>query len=229
MNFLLTLVEQRRITRLIITLAPRHGKSELISKYFPAYYLCKNPTHRVILASYEAEFAAEWGRKVRDIVEVDGKRLFGISLRQDSKAADHWMIANHGGGMQTCGVGGALTGKGSDVLLIDDPFKNAEEANSELIRTKKFDWFTTAAYTRLEPNGVIILVNTRWHELDIAGRLMLQMKEGGEQWTLLHLPALSDGPEVRARLTLPGDEAARQAVIEGMKFNSLDDYLWFAA
>lgn len=182
----------------------------------------------MILASYEAEFAAEWGRKVRDIVEEDGKRLFGINLRQDSKAADHWMIASHGGGMQTCGVGGALTGKGADILLIDDPFKNAEEANSELIRTKKFDWFTTAAYTRLEPNGAIILVNTRWHELDIAGRLMVQMAEGGEQWTLLHLPALSDGPEVWAKLTLPDDEATRQAVSEGMQFHSLDDYFRFA-
>jgi len=175
----------------------------------------------VILASYEAEFASEWGRKVRDIIDDDGKRLFGISLRQ---AADHWMIAKHGGGMQTCGVGGALTGKGADVLLIDDPFKNAEEANSELIRTKKFEWFTTAAYTRLEPNGAIILVNTRWHELDIAGRLMMQMAEGGEQWTVLHLPALSESSEVWAKLTIPLDEAERQGISEGLHFPSLDAY-----
>lgn len=208
----------------MITLAPRHGKSELISKYFPAYYLCKHPTERVILASYEAEFASEWGRKVRDIIDDDGKRLFGISLRQDSKAADHWTIKEHNGGMQTCGVGGALTGKGSDILIIDDPFKNAEEANSELIREKKFEWFTTAAYTRLEPNGAIILVNTRWHEADISGRLLQAMAEGGEQWTLLHLPALHDGPDVWAKLTLPSDEAARQAISEGDRFPSLDAY-----
>lgn len=182
----------------------------------------------MILASYEADFAAEWGRKVRDLIEESGKYYFGIELRQDSKAADHWSINGHTGSMQTCGVGGALTGKGADVLLIDDPFKNSEEAASETIRAKKMDWFRTAAYTRLEPDGAIIMVATRWHEEDITGVVLEEMKEeGGDQWTYLHLPTLHEGSEVWAELTLSGEHAARIGALEGMTFNQLGEFLWF--
>jgi len=179
----------------------------------------------VILASYEHEFAAEWGRKSRDILERVGERLFGVKIRQDSKAADRWEVDNYGGGMQTCGVGGALTGKGSDWLIIDDAFKNSEEANSELIREKKWDWFRTAAYTRLEPNGVIVIVATRWHEMDITGRILDEMKNGGEQWALLHLPSLSDSKKVKAQITIPAAAANQLKIQQGMSFASLASYL----
>lgn len=200
-----------------------------MSKYLPAYILGKYPDQRVILASYEHDFAAGWGRKARDILENCGERLFGVKIRQDSKAADQWEVDKHGGGMQTCGVGGALTGKGCDWLLIDDPFKNAEEANSELIREKKWDWFRTAAYTRLEPNAVIIVIATRWHEADITGRILDEMKDGGEQWALLHLPVLSDSKQVRAKITIPGDVAAHFGIQNGMSFDSLTSYLKHAS
>src|SRR5574343_450989 len=117
LNSLLVMVELRVIKRLLITLAPRMGKSELISKYLPPYWLGKHPDERLILASYEHEFASEWGRKARDILEANGERLFGLKIRQDSKAADRWEIDKHGGGMQTCGVGGALTGKGANCVV----------------------------------------------------------------------------------------------------------------
>lgn len=176
---------------------PRHGKSELVSKYFPAWYLMHNPDKRVILASYEADFASQWGRKVRQLVtelsEPRFKVAFGesIEVRGDSKAADRWEITGHQGGMQTAGVGGPITGKGADVLIIDDPVKNAEEANSDVHREKAWDWYVSTAYTRLEPGGSVILVMTRWHEDDLAGRILKQSIESGEKWHIINLPAIA--------------------------------------
>lgn len=110
-------------------------------------------------------------------------------------------------------------------MVIDDPFKNMEEANSETIRSKKMDWFRTAAYTRLEPNGAIIMVATRWHEADITGVVLEEMKEDGDQWTYLHLPTLHEGKEVWAELTIPGEHAERIKAQEGMTFGELDSFL----
>jgi hypothetical protein len=216
---------RRWIDRLLITLGPRFGKSEFISKYFPAYAIGTNNDERVILASYEADFAAEWGRKVRELLEEDGEKYFDTKIRDDTRAADHWQVVGGIGGMQTCGVGGPLTGKGASILLIDDAFKNAEEANSETIRQKKWDWFATAAYTRLEPNGVIGMVGTRWHEADISGRILTNMKEGGEPWTYLHLPSLSDSNEVWAELTIPKAHAERLKIVDGQTFDALAMFL----
>lgn len=170
---------------------PRHGKSEFTSKYYPSWFIGRWPRKRVILASYGAQFAAQWGRRVRDILDDCGQRLFDISIRRDSKAADAWEIADHGGGMQTCGVGGPLTGKGADLLIIDDPVKNAAEANSETYRQSTWEWYTSTAYTRLEPGGAVILIQTRWHEDDLAGRILAQSKETGEPWVVLNLPAIA--------------------------------------
>ena len=190
-------VAEGRTTRLLITMPPRHGKSEFASKWFPAWYLGTHPDRRIILASYGAQFAAQWGRKVRDILVEHGPRLFDATIRRDTKAADAWEIAGHGGGMQTCGVGGPLTGKGADVLIIDDPVKNAAEANSETYRESTWDWYTSTAYTRLEPKGAVILIQTRWHEDDLAGRVLAQAKETGEPWTILNLPAIAgDGDQL---------------------------------
>lgn len=170
---------------------PRHGKSEFASKYFPAWFLGRFPDKKIILASYEADFAAQWGRKVRDLLEQYGSRFFGISVRRDSKAADRWELAASDGGMQTAGVGGAITGKGADLLIIDDPVKNAEQANSEVYREKTWEWYTSTAYTRLEPGGAVILIQTRWHEDDLAGRILEQARKTGEPWATVNLPALA--------------------------------------
>ena len=114
---------------------PRHGKSELISKYFPAWYIGTHPDERIILSSYEADFASTWGRQARDILTRHSND-FNIKLNENSAASNRWNIADHNGGMMTAGVGGAITGKGADILIIDDPVKNAEEANSETYRNK---------------------------------------------------------------------------------------------
>lgn len=181
------------IKRLKISMPPRHGKSELASKYFPAWWLGNRPDDRVILCSYEADFAASWGRKVRDILEEIGDRVFRVTVRRDSSAADRWDIDDHLGGMNTAGVCGPITGKGAHLLIIDDPVKDAEQANSETYRERAWDWYRSTAYSRLEPDGSIILIQTRWHEEDLAGRVAKHAKETGERWESLDLPALSLG------------------------------------
>lgn len=182
----------RGIDRLIVTMPPRHGKSFTISHYFPLWYIGTHPDHRVMLASYESELAASWGRKVRDSLTEWGDRLFGITVSEASSAADRWDVADHDGGMVCVGVGGPLTGRGADVLIIDDYIKNAEEARSQLIREKHWDWWSGTAATRLEPGGIAIILATRWHQDDLIGRVL--ENEPGE-WEVLALPAIATHDE----------------------------------
>lgn len=178
-----------QITRQATFMPPRHGKSEFRSKYFPAWYLGTFPDRRVILAAYNDSFAAEWGMKVRDLLKDVGEEFFGIKIRQDRSASDNWGIVGHEGGMQTVGVGGGLTGRGADLLLIDDPIKKPEEAQSETFRDKQWDWYVSAADSRLEPDGVMCLTMTPWHAKDLGG--MILEREAG-LWDVLRLPAIPD-------------------------------------
>jgi predicted phage terminase large subunit-like protein len=181
------------LKRLMVFLPPRHGKSMLVSHYFPAWFLGMFPNKRVILTAYEADFAATWGRRARDILNEYGKSVFGVEVNNKSSAANRWDIKNHNGGMVTAGVGGPITGRGADILIIDDPVKNAEEANSQTYRNRTWDWYQSTAYTRLEPNGSIILIMTRWQEDDLAGRILHQIKQyKGEQWEIINLPAIAE-------------------------------------
>lgn len=182
------------ISRLMVLLPPRHGKSEFLSKYFPAWYLGMNPDKRIILTSYEADFAAQWGRRTRDLLEEHGPRLFPepVKLNPDSSSASRWDIAGHSGGMMTAGIRGPVTGKGMDIGILDDPVKNAEDAASKTLQDHNWEWYQSTFYTRLEPDGAIILIQTRWNENDLAGKLLAEMKTGGEQWAVLSLPALAE-------------------------------------
>ena len=201
LNDYLVRLERREITRLIINMPPRHSKSMTISQYFSSWYIGRNPDHRVILASYEADFATTWGRKARDILEEHGDTLFGIKVSPKSSAANRWDIADHTGGMITVGVGGAVTGRGADVALIDDPIKNSEEARSDVIRERSWDWWQGTMRTRFEPNSVAVIVMTRWHADDLVGRLLTKQQEQGEdQWTVLNLPAIAEQDEPPYRL-----------------------------
>jgi predicted phage terminase large subunit-like protein len=190
-----------RIKRLIVTLPPRHGKSEFISKYFPAWYLGRFPDRRVILSSYEADFAASWGRKVRDIIEEFGLQVFGIKINPNSSAGNRWDLFAHLGGMNTAGVGGAITGKGAHLFIIDDPVKNAQDAFSPTLRESNWDWFRSTAYTRLEPGGSMVIMLTRWHEDDLVGRILGEMKVGGEKWELINIPAIAEHNDILNRNT----------------------------
>ena len=199
LNLKLTQVAAGTISRLLICMPPRHGKSEFASKYFPAWYLGTFPDRRIILASYESDFAAQWGRKVRDLLTEYGEAFFGVGVRTDSSAADRWDLEGHEGGMSTAGVGGPLTGKGAHLLIIDDPVKNAEEAVSPTMQAKAWDWYVSTAYTRLEPGAAVILIQTRWHAEDLAGKVLASAKRTGEAWDVLNLPALAEDDDPLGR------------------------------
>lgn len=194
----LSAVESGKIKRLLVTMPPRHGKSELCAVRFPCWYLGRNPDKRVVLASYAADLAQRFSRQARAVVQTDRfARLFpDVTLAQDSRSTEAWDIHGRRGGMKAVGVGGPLTGHGANLLIIDDPIKNREEANSSVVREAVWGWYTSTAYTRLEDNGAIVVVMTRWHEDDLMARLIAAQAEvGGDQWTLLHMPALSDAGE----------------------------------
>ncbi len=182
------------IPRLIVTMPPRHGKSELISRYTPAWYLGRWPHRQIILASYEHTFASSWGRKARDVYAAVAAEVWGAdrAVSPTTSRMDLWETTN-GGIMVAAGVGGGLTGKGANLLIIDDPVKNAEQAASEVIQQKHWDWWISTARTRLQKNAGVILVMTRWHEWDLAGQLLHHAEhESGEPWRVLNLPALAE-------------------------------------
>jgi predicted phage terminase large subunit-like protein len=181
-------VERGEIDRLMIFMPPRHGKSELASKRFPAWCLGRKPSRQIIAASYNSDLANDFGRNVRNIVaEPEFAQVFpSVSLAPDSQAANR-MNTNHGGAYVAAGVGTAVTGRGAHIALIDDPFKDREEADSERRREVVWDWYRSTLYTRLMPGGAIVLIQTRWHEDDLAGRIL---EQEADQWTVLDLPAI---------------------------------------
>ena len=188
------------IDGLIVTMPPQHGKSALCSCYLPAWYLGTYPDRRVILAGYEADFAAGWGRKARNLLEEHG-RVFGVAVSKRSSATHRWDIEGHDGGMTTSGVGGPITGRGAHLLVIDDPIKNDEEARSSTQRQKQWDWWQSTASTRLRPGGLTVLIQTRWHRDDLAGRIL---REGNpNRWRLVKLPALAEADDPLGRA--PGE------------------------
>ena len=187
---------------LVVSMPPQHGKSELISKYLPAWYLGTCPDHRVILTGYEADFAAQWGRKARDLLEQWG-HVFGVKVSRRSSAIHRWDLEGHQGGMTTAGVGGPITGRGAHLLIVDDPIKNDEEARSPSHRQKQWDWWQSTASTRLRPGGLFVVVQTRWHRDDLAGRVLREAKTNGQRWREIKLPALAEYDDPLGRV--PGD------------------------
>lgn len=164
---------------------PRHSKSETVTVRYIAWRMIRDPKMNVILGSYNQRLANRFSRKVR--------RLVGdhIALSKERKAADEWETQD-GGSLCSVGVGAGVTGFGANLIVIDDPVKNRSEAESKAHRENTWDWFNDDIYTRLEPNAAIILIQTRWHEDDLAGRLLNDMKNGGEQWEVVSLPAIAE-------------------------------------
>jgi predicted phage terminase large subunit-like protein len=187
-------VERGEIRRLMIFMPPRHGKSLLASQIFPAYYLGRHPDRQIICASYGQELADDFGRKVRNIVSDPIHRAIFPEFRlADDSASMRRFGTTAGGSYFAVGRDGAITGRGADIFLIDDPLKNFEEARSELIREGLHQWYSTVARTRLQPGGGIVLISTRWHEDDLAGRLLREAS--GEDWHVLSLPAIAEVDE----------------------------------
>jgi len=187
-------VERGVCKRLMIFIPPQRGKSELASIRFTAWVIGKHPELNIIETSYAAELAVGFGRKTRNLIDSEEYQdIFpGLRLAEDSQAAGRWNTTADGG-LTAAGVGGGITGKRGNIIIIDDPFKDREEADSKTIRDKVDDWYRSVVYTRQAPNGAIILIMTRWHEDDLAGRLIKRMKEpGGEQWRIVQFPEICE-------------------------------------
>lgn len=176
--------------RLMILTAPRHGKSELASRRFPAFYLGHFPDHQFISFASTSDFAADFGRDVRDIIDsIEYRALFQTRLAEDSQARGKWHTED-GGIYYAVGVGGSVLGKGAHVALIDDPFASMADAKSETSRKTVIDWYRGTVYNRLMPGGKIILINHRMHEEDLSGYLLAQEALGGDRWEIVNLPAI---------------------------------------
>lgn len=187
---LLERVERGEVKRAIIEAPPRHGKSEITSRRFPAWCMGRNPTREIISTAYGEELAVdEYGRKVRNIMR--DPRFWSIfpdvTLADDSQAAGRWNT-NKGGGYIARGVGSGITGRGANIILVDDPFKGREEADSQRERARVWSWYDSELKTRLAPGGSIVIINTRWHEEDLTG--MVLKHHADEGWVELKLPAI---------------------------------------
>ena len=181
--------------RLIINMPPRHTKSEFASYLLPAWFLGKYPHKKVIQTSHTAELAVGFGRKVRNLVDMEVYTdIFpGVALQSDSKAAGRWATSK-GGDYFAIGVGGAVTGKGADLLIIDDPHSEQEAALAETspdIYDKTYEWYTSGPRQRLQPGGAIVVVMTRWSLRDLTGQVLkAEAQRGGEGWEVIEFPAI---------------------------------------
>jgi len=181
--------------RLIICMPPRHGKSMAVTETFPSYYLGRFPDKRVMEVSYNDTFAQKFGRKNREKIEEFGARLWDIGLSQINHSASNWDLDRRRGGMISVGFGGAATGEGADLLIIDDPVKNRQEADSKTMRDRIWDEYTATFSTRTHPGAAVIVIMTRWHEDDLVGRLLNPEYCDVEDWTILRLPAIAEDAE----------------------------------
>jgi len=186
--------------RLMILVPPRHGKSELASIRFPAWHLGHYPQHEIINVGYNLDLPMKFSRKVR---EISRDPLYtaifpDTQLDPDSQSVEAWNTTK-GGGFTAAGVGGGITGKGAHILIVDDPIKNQEEADSVLVRDKLWDWYQSTAYTRLAPGGGVLCIETWWNDDDLAGRLQVAMRKDPEadQFEIVRYPALSEAWEYR--------------------------------
>ena len=183
-----------KLKRLIINMPPRHTKSEFASYLLPAWFLGRYPEKKVIQTAHTAELAVGFGRKVRNLVgDEDYQKVFpGVSLRQDSKAAGRWNT-NSEGEYFAIGVGGAVTGKGADLLVVDDPHSEQEARSPDpSVYDPVYEWYTSGPRQRLQPGGSIVIVMTRWHQRDLAGQILKasQQRYGSDEWEVIQLPAI---------------------------------------
>lgn len=199
-------LERGEIKRLIIEAPPRHGKSQISSIHFPAWYLGRHPDKQVILATHNSEYAVTVGRQVRNLVQSEeALRVFpSCTLAEDSKAANRWNTSV-GGSFIAAGIGTSIMGRGSDITVVDDFFKSIEEADSKVMRDRLWSWYQTVLYTRLMPDAKIVVLATRWSFDDLIGRLIDAQDQGEsrDKWEVVSLPALAEEGDPLGRA--PGD------------------------
>jgi len=201
-------VRAKQSPRLMLFAPPRHGKSEIVSRRFPAYALGRYPDMSFIATSYASDLSNRNNRDVQRIIDEDtyrdifpntnlnGKNVRTVSQSTFLRNSDIFEIVDHKGVYRSAGVGGGITGMGGDVLIVDDPIKDFEQAESQVYRDKVFDWFKSTLYTRASSGGGILIILTRWHHDDLAGRLIENAKEiEGEKWKIVSLPAIAETQE----------------------------------
>ena len=192
------------LKRLIVNMPPRHTKSEFASYLLPAYIMGKKPQTKIIQATHTGELAVRFGRKVRNLMDLDRyKEVFSdVALKADSKAAGRW-DTDKGGEYFAVGVGGAMTGRGADMLIIDDPHSE-QDAQSALALDNAWEWYTSGPRTRLQPGGAIVIVMTRWGTKDLTARLLkAQSTNNADQWEVIEFPAVFDEGEENERALWP--------------------------
>lgn len=188
-------IEKGEIDRLAVFMPPRHGKSMTISESFPSYYIGKNPSRKVIEVSYGTSLAKKFGRKNRQKLEEYGEELFNIRVSKENSSVTNWGIEKktkegwkkQEGQMLSAGIMSGITGEGATLIIIDDPIKNQQEADSTTYRERIYEEWQSTLSTRLEHGGAVILILTRWHEDDLASRLLKE-----EEWTIINLPAIAE-------------------------------------
>ena len=204
-------VRDGKSPRLMISMPPRSGKSELVSRKFPAYAFGVDPDLQIIATSYGADMAQRFNRDVQRVIDNDlyhavfpETSLNKANVRSTSKGAyirtsDLFEIVGHTGSYRSCGVGGGITGMGADILIIDDPVKDRKSANSATVRQSIYEWYTSTAYTRLSPGGGVIVMCTRWHVDDLLGLLLKEEQNGGDKWHVINYPAIAEHDEPHRR------------------------------
>lgn len=198
--------------RLMLLMPPRHGKSELASKMFPPWHLGRHPDHEIIACSYNISLAMGFSKKIKQIIDDPSyETVFETRLDPNNRSTEEWTVHGDTGGYVAAGVGGGITGKGAHVLIIDDPIKNAEEADSAITRDSIWDWYGSTAYTRLAPGAGVLIIQTWWHDDDLAGRVQQAMQAGKDDddvdhFEIIKYPAIAEAAEF---LNLETDEIVR--------------------
>jgi predicted phage terminase large subunit-like protein len=192
-DLLMQLAEGRQ-DRVCVNIPPRHGKSQLVSIYFPAWFIGRHPNKKVLMVSHTTDLAVDFGRKVRNLIDTDTyRKIFPtVTLAADSKSAGRWNT-NVGGEYFACGVGSALAGRGADLLLVDDPHNEQDIINGNFdVFDKAYEWFTYGARTRLMPGGRVAIIQTRWHLDDLTGRVLkdMSLNEAADQYEVVEFPAI---------------------------------------
>lgn len=193
---------KKGIGRLMLFMPPRYWKSQTSSRKFPSWLMGGMPDLKTILTSYGADLATKHSKEVRDLIMDDRySTVFGemasndepVVLDPDSRSSAAWELAGHMGGMMATGVGGAITGFGANLFIVDDPHKSREDAASQTRRDAIYEWYQSTAYTRLESNAAVIIIMTRWHQHDLAGKLLMAMANdpGADQWDVVFMPAIA--------------------------------------
>jgi len=193
---MLMAIERGDKDRICVNIPPRHGKSQLVSIYFPAWFLGRNPNKKVMMVSHTTDLAVDFGRKVRNLISTDEYRSIfpTVSLAADSKSAGRWNTSM-GGEYYACGIGSSIAGRGADLLLVDDPHSEQDVINGNFeVFEKAYEWFTFGARTRLMPGGRVAIIQTRWHMDDLTGRVTKDMVQNdrSDQYEIVEFPAILD-------------------------------------